>query len=343
MISKEKDYYAIMQVTPDAEQEVIEAAYRALARKYDPSTSKYERSTSRKRKARLRRNEVEEAFQVLGDRKKRAEYDRLCAKGSASRIFAQPYVWTTVGLAGIVIVILALVFTGTLGSGKEGGAGEPTTGGSPTTSAITNELLALGTQWQKTVAKVSYDITNTSGGTTDKGSITLYRHPPDWRMDISSSQGGEIMIGSASALYYCSAQSGANQCLSYDPSQYDVSAPLDLFDPNATATNLSGEDVGRSEQTIAGESATCFSITSTVEESTTKNEWCFASDGVLLEYTETWDDPDSGYSYTLEATSANRNVTDADFDFQPPYPVTPYMPSSSPTPSEMPASPTPVQ
>ncbi|MBI5054814.1 MAG: DnaJ domain-containing protein, partial [Chloroflexi bacterium] len=33
---EEKDYYEILQVSPNAELEVIEAAYKRLARKYHP-------------------------------------------------------------------------------------------------------------------------------------------------------------------------------------------------------------------------------------------------------------------------------------------------------------------
>jgi len=248
-------------------------------------------------------------------------------------------------LVALVLGAVALVLHITDGGG-EGGApavARPTATvqPTPTTSAITNELQALAKEWEQTVAKVSYDVTSTSGSTTDKSSITLYWRPPNWRMDISSSsQGDEIMIATASALYDCSAASGANQCVSYDPSQVDPSAPLEMFDPSAAGLNLSGQNVDRSEQTVFGESATCFSVTSTTEESTSKSEWCFASDGILLRLAATSDDPASG-DFTVETTGVNRDVTDADFDFQPPYPVSTPVPPPSPTPSEAPGSPTP--
>ena len=353
MRPKGKDYYSILQVNPDAEQGVIEAAYRRLARKYD-------RSTSRKRKATLRKKEVDEAFQVLGDRKKRAEYDRLratmrtvdtsgsfskrssgnLAQGSASRIFVRPYVWAAVGLAGVATIILALVFTGTLG----GGGSSPASDTANELQALgkENELQALGEEWEKTVAKVNYDVTATSGSTTDKSTIILYRRPPDWRMDISGSQGDYIVIAAANAVYDCSAQSGTNQCVSYDPSQVNASALLGLLDPSVTAASLSGLNVDRSEQTISGESTACFSVTNTTGGTTSKAQWCFASDGILLQYTESSSDPASG-NFTMQTIGVNRNVTDADFDFQPPYPVSTPVPAASPTPSAAPASPTPVQ
>jgi outer membrane lipoprotein-sorting protein len=262
-------------------------------------------------------------------------------------------------LVALSLAVFALCLAVACGGGSKGGgtatpgggtatpgAGTATPGGSPTASAITNELQALGTEWEKIAAKVSYDATTSSGSSSDKTSITLYWRPPDWRMEISSStQGSAILIVAGGAIYECSTESGLSQCVSYDTSQVDVSAPLGLFDPDAAAANLAGYDVDRSERAIGGEAAACFSLTTTTGTSTSKSEWCFASDGILLQYSDTSDDP-TGANVTMEATSVNRNVTDADFDFEPPYPVTPYVPPVLATPSpssQAPASPTPPQ
>jgi len=64
-----KDYYKILQVDPSAEAEVIAAAYKRLALKYHPDTNK-------DRNATLRMQEINEAYEVLHDPIKRAEYDR---------------------------------------------------------------------------------------------------------------------------------------------------------------------------------------------------------------------------------------------------------------------------
>jgi curved DNA-binding protein len=63
------DYYEILQPSPDAEQEVIEAAYRRLARKYHPDVSKDPGASDRMRL-------LNQAFEVLGDPATRAAYDR---------------------------------------------------------------------------------------------------------------------------------------------------------------------------------------------------------------------------------------------------------------------------
>jgi len=63
-----KDYYDILQVSPKAEQEVIEAAYRRLARKYHPDVNRDPSAADRMR-------DLNHAYEVLGDPGKRAEYD----------------------------------------------------------------------------------------------------------------------------------------------------------------------------------------------------------------------------------------------------------------------------
>ncbi|WP_025732231.1 DnaJ C-terminal domain-containing protein [Carnimonas nigrificans] len=65
-----KDYYAILDVPADADAKAIKSAYRRLARKYHPDVSKEENAEERFK-------EVGEAYEVLGDKEKRAEYDQL--------------------------------------------------------------------------------------------------------------------------------------------------------------------------------------------------------------------------------------------------------------------------
>ena len=61
------DYYAILQVSPEAESEVIRLAYKALAKKYHP-----DRGGQDEERMRL----INEAYEVLSDGGRRAEYDR---------------------------------------------------------------------------------------------------------------------------------------------------------------------------------------------------------------------------------------------------------------------------
>lgn len=65
----DKDYYKIMGVSPDASDKDIKIAYRRLARKYHPDISK-------ETNAEELFKEMGEAYEVLKDPAKRAEYDQ---------------------------------------------------------------------------------------------------------------------------------------------------------------------------------------------------------------------------------------------------------------------------
>ena len=65
----QKDPYAILQIAHHAEQEVIEAAYRRLARKYHPDVNPSPEANARMQK-------INWAYEVLKDPVRRAEYDR---------------------------------------------------------------------------------------------------------------------------------------------------------------------------------------------------------------------------------------------------------------------------
>ena len=65
----EKDFYKVLGVSKTAEADEIKKAYRKLARKYHPD------SNSGDPKAEAKFKEISEAYDVLGDAKKRKEYD----------------------------------------------------------------------------------------------------------------------------------------------------------------------------------------------------------------------------------------------------------------------------
>ena len=65
-----RDYYDILEVSPDAEPEVIDAAYRRLEHRYHPDAYTGADAAERMR-------ELDEAYAVLGHPTKRALYDRI--------------------------------------------------------------------------------------------------------------------------------------------------------------------------------------------------------------------------------------------------------------------------
>jgi curved DNA-binding protein len=81
-----KDYYEIMGVARDANQDAIKRAYRKLARKYHPDVSK-EKDAEEKFK------ELQEAHEVLKDPEKRAAYDQLGADWRQGQDFRPPPDW----------------------------------------------------------------------------------------------------------------------------------------------------------------------------------------------------------------------------------------------------------
>jgi len=66
-----KDYYKVLGVSKDADQDVIKKAFRKLAREHHPDANKGDKKSEEKFK------EINEAYEVLSDPEKRKMYDRL--------------------------------------------------------------------------------------------------------------------------------------------------------------------------------------------------------------------------------------------------------------------------
>lgn len=68
----EKDYYEILEVDKKASKEIIEKAYKTLAKKYHPDLQNGQEKEEYERKMKI----VNEAYSVLSDEYKKSEYDR---------------------------------------------------------------------------------------------------------------------------------------------------------------------------------------------------------------------------------------------------------------------------
>ena len=71
-----KKYYEILEVNEKASKEIIEKAYKVLAKKYHPDLQEEQNKEASKRKM----QEINEAYEILSDDTKRADYDQELAK-----------------------------------------------------------------------------------------------------------------------------------------------------------------------------------------------------------------------------------------------------------------------
>ena len=75
-MAQSKDYYAVLGVSPTAEQAEIKKQYRRLAKQYHPDANKNDP------KAADRFKEISEAYTVVGDAEKRKQYDDMRRLGA---------------------------------------------------------------------------------------------------------------------------------------------------------------------------------------------------------------------------------------------------------------------
>ncbi|MFA7682042.1 MAG: molecular chaperone DnaJ [Candidatus Peribacteraceae bacterium] len=73
-----RDYYEVLGVSRDAPQEDIKKAYRRLSKELHPDRNKEDKNAEQRFK------EVNEAYEVLGDKEKRQKYDQFGAAGAGT-------------------------------------------------------------------------------------------------------------------------------------------------------------------------------------------------------------------------------------------------------------------
>lgn len=105
------DYYGLLGVSPNASGDEIKKAYRRLARQFHPDTNPDDQEAERRFK------EVAQAYEVLGEPERRAQYDRFGAAGPGGQGFGND--------------AFGDIFEAFFGQNPFGGAGGQRNGGPP--------------------------------------------------------------------------------------------------------------------------------------------------------------------------------------------------------------------
>ena len=198
--------------------------------------------------------------------------------------------------------------------------GDDENGDDESTGDASSDLLAIAEDFGAEEFKIEY--TMVTGVAENDGTITIYWKPPDnWRMDMSIGGSAISMLNVDGTPYICSSDDGVEQCLE-SPLGDTLPVPfLSIFtDPDGFTdlidTTFAGVDVDRSDRTIAGQDAACYSISGDIEGETGSAEYCFGDSGVLLLLRAVIE---GEAEFSLEATSVEDSVSDA--DLEPPFDV----------------------
>ena len=157
-MAESKDYYSILGVSKDATADDLKRAYRKLAKQYHPDAQHTEED---KKKAEAKFKEINEAYSVLSDENKRAQYDRFGSNfeqagfgGSGFGGYSNAYDFS--GFGGIdfdLEDILGSVFGGGFGSSSKKSQG-PTRGADIRTNmSLKFEEAAFGVKKETSITR----------------------------------------------------------------------------------------------------------------------------------------------------------------------------------------------
>jgi len=148
MAEQKRDYYEVLGVSKTATEEEIKKAYRALAKKYHPDMHPDDKEAEAKFK------EASEAYAVLSDKEKRAQYDQFghAAFDGTGGFGAGGFDFTGADFSDIFWDIFGGMFGGGFGGRSRGASNGPMKGANIRTSVRITFLEAVfGTEKELTL------------------------------------------------------------------------------------------------------------------------------------------------------------------------------------------------
>lgn len=214
-MAESKDYYSILGVSKDATADDLKRAYRKLAKKYHPDAQHTEED---KKKAEAKFKEINEAYSVLSDENKRAQYDRFGSNfeqagfgGSGFGGFSNAYDFS--GFGGIdfdLEDILGSVFGGGFGSSSKKSQG-PTRGADIRTNmSLKFEEAAFGVKKEISITRnEKCDSCNGSGAKPGSRIITCDKCGGRGKIQVTQN----TIMGSFSTVKTCDKCSGTGKVI----------------------------------------------------------------------------------------------------------------------------------
>lgn len=213
-MAESKDYYSILGVSKDATADDLKKAYRKLAKQYHPDAQHTEED---KKNAETKFKEINEAYSVLSDENKRAQYDRFGSNfeqagfGGGYGNYGADYGFNGFGGMDIDLEdILGSVFGGGFSSSSKKAQG-PTRGADiKTTISIKFEEAAFGVKKELNITRnEKCDCCNGSGAKPGSKIITCDKCGGRGKVQITQN----TIMGSFSTVKTCDKCSGTGKVI----------------------------------------------------------------------------------------------------------------------------------